>query len=134
MAEASAGLIVAFVLVVLATAVLALALVRRAHLGTDGNLGTGRSVYRAFVAVGCWMAFTAALAASGVLSDFDRRPPLLPILVVAGFGIAIGVAFSRFCTRLIAGLPLAWLIGFQGFRFPLELVMHRAAVEGVMPI
>ena len=31
------------------------------------------------------------------------------------------------------GLPLAVLIGFQSFRFPLELLMHRAATEGVMP-
>jgi hypothetical protein len=35
---------------------------------------------------------------------------------------------------MVDGVPLAWLIAFQGFRFPLELVMHRAAEEGVMPI
>jgi len=134
MAGASASLVVAFVLVALATAVLAVALVRRAHVGADGHLDTGRSVFYAFVSVGCWMAFTAALAVSGVLSDFERRPPTLPILVVVTFAIAVAIAFSRFGTRIIDGLPLAWLIGFQGFRFPLEMVMHRAAVEGVMPI
>lgn len=36
--------------------------------------------------------------------------------------------------RLAAGVPLAWLVGIQGFRLPLELIMHRAAVEGVMPV
>jgi hypothetical protein len=30
-------------------------------------------------------------------------------------------------------LPLWALVGFQVFRVPLELVMHRAYVEGVMP-
>ena len=31
-------------------------------------------------------------------------------------------------------LPLAALIGFQAFRLPLELVLHKAAAEGVMPV
>jgi small-conductance mechanosensitive channel len=31
-------------------------------------------------------------------------------------------------------LPLWALVGFQVFRFPLELVMHRAYVEGLMPV
>jgi len=118
----------------LATVVVALMLVRRAYAGADGQLGSERSVFRAFVAVGCWMAFTAALAVSDVLSDFDRRPPLLPILVAISFALAIAIAFSRFGTRVMEGTSLAWLIGFQGFRLPLELVMHRAAEEGVMPI
>ncbi|MGB8224210.1 MAG: hypothetical protein WCF10_16590 [Polyangiales bacterium] len=134
MADPSAGLLVAFVLLVLATAVLALTLVRRAHVDPDGQLGSQRSVFYAFVAVGCWMAFTAALAQNGVLSDFDRRPPLLPILVAVSFGLAVAIAFSRFGTRVMDGISLAWLIGFQGFRLPLELLMQRAAEEGVMPI
>jgi hypothetical protein len=35
---------------------------------------------------------------------------------------------------LIRGLPLAALVGYQVFRFPLELFMHRAYVEGLMPV
>jgi hypothetical protein len=31
-------------------------------------------------------------------------------------------------------LPFAALVGSQAFRLPLELVMHRAATEGVMPV
>lgn len=34
---------------------------------------------------------------------------------------------------LARGLPVALLVGAQGFRLPLELVMHQAAVAGVMP-
>ena len=41
--------------------------------------------------------------------------------------------FSPLGTRLIRGLPLAALVGYQVFRFPLELLMHRAYVEGIMP-
>ena len=34
---------------------------------------------------------------------------------------------------LVRGLPLWFLVGSQVFRFPLELLMHRAFTEGVMP-
>jgi len=32
------------------------------------------------------------------------------------------------------GLPLAVLVGVQGFRLPLELMMHRAYEYGLMPV
>src|SRR4029078_8581389 len=41
-----------------------------------------------------------------------------------------GCAFGR---RVADMLPFVALIGFQAFRLPLELVMHRAAVAGIMP-
>jgi len=49
------------------------------------------------------------------------------------FALALGVGFSPVGKRLALGLPLAALIGFQAFRLPLELVMHRAVRDGVMP-
>jgi hypothetical protein len=35
--------------------------------------------------------------------------------------------------RTLGTLPVALLVLFHAFRFPLELVMHRAAAEGTMP-
>jgi hypothetical protein len=32
------------------------------------------------------------------------------------------------------GLPVWVLVGMHAFRFPLELIMHQAAREGVMPV
>lgn len=32
-----------------------------------------------------------------------------------------------------AASSFAWIIGIQSFRFPLELLMHRAATTGLMP-
>jgi len=43
------------------------------------------------------------------------------------------LAFSRLGTTLASSVPVAWLVGFHAFRFPLELVMHRAATDGTMP-
>ncbi|MBC7545453.1 MAG: hypothetical protein H7338_22220, partial [Candidatus Sericytochromatia bacterium] len=44
------------------------------------------------------------------------------------------LACSPVAARLIRGLPRAPLVGFHAFRLPLELMMHRAAAEGVMPV
>ncbi|HEX6748006.1 MAG TPA: hypothetical protein VF092_12000 [Longimicrobium sp.] len=80
-----------------------------------------------------WMAVTFALAASGRLR-FDTVPPtMLPLMLVA-WGLALRVGLSRTGARLAEGLPLAVLVGVQGFRLPLELLMHRAWSEGLMPV
>jgi hypothetical protein len=48
--------------------------------------------------------------------------------------LSVGLGVSPFGRRLAAGLPLAVLVGVQGFRLPLELLMHRAYEEGLMPV
>jgi hypothetical protein len=85
-------------------------------------------------AVVAWAVITALAAASGVLRQFDATPPPFGILAVAVIAIGIAVPFSRLGTLLVRGLPLWALVGFQVFRLPLELLMHRAYVEGVMPV
>jgi hypothetical protein len=79
-----------------------------------------------------FLAFVAALALTGLLARFDLRPPPLMLWMVATLGSAVALGLSPLGRRL-AELPLVALVGFQAFRLPLELVMHRAAVEGVMP-
>lgn len=134
MTAASPALTFLFASLVLATATGAFWLVRRAYLGPRGEPPEHRAPFRAFFGLGLWMAFTAALAASGVLGDFDRRPQPMMLLMTVTFAGSIGLAFSPFGTRMASTLSLPWLIGFQGFRLPLELIMHRAAEEGVMPM
>lgn len=85
-------------------------------------------------AVLAWLLVTALIAASGVLRWFDATPAPFAVLVLAVVVIGIAVPCSPLGARLVRGLPLWALVGFQVFRFPLELVMHRASVEGVMPV
>jgi hypothetical protein len=85
-------------------------------------------------AVLAWASITALAAASGVLRDFDATPPPFGILAVAVIAVGIAVPFSSLGTLLVRGLPLWALVGFQAFRLPLELLMHRAYLEGVMPV
>jgi len=88
------------------------------------------------VAVGAglflWLWGTAGVALSGLLSRFDLRPQPFGILIVAVLVASCFFGLSRIGGTLSV-LPLSWLVGLQAFRLPLELVMHRAAGEGVMP-
>jgi hypothetical protein len=80
-----------------------------------------------------WLSLAAALGLSGVLSDFSSLPPRIALLMLPTLALPCWLAFSRTGAELAERVPLTWLIGFQGFRLPLELVMHRAAVDGTMP-
>lgn len=83
------------------------------------------------VATMAWMGFTLFAAAAGMLHF--AIPPTMPMLLVLGGVLVVWVARSRAGERLATGLPLAALVGVQSFRLPLELLMHRAYEEGVMP-
>lgn len=85
-------------------------------------------------AVAVWLAGTDMLASSGALQGFDKMPPpFFPFMLVAATLTTL-VAFSPLGTRLARNLPLAVLIGFQAFRLPLEILLHRLYQEGVLPV
>ena len=87
----------------------------------------------AAIATAAWLGATLALAASGRLS-FTSRPPTAGILIAAAVVLAVAVATSRLGSRLATGIPLAALVGVQAFRFPLEVLLHRAYREGLVPV
>lgn len=88
----------------------------------------------AMLAAGCWMTFTGALAQFGILQNWERFPP--PAVLLFAFGLlgTVGLSRMRWAKKLSGAAPAALLVGFQAFRLPLELIMHKAAAEGVMPI
>jgi len=104
-----------------------------ASAGHTTRSSARRDTMLAALATATWLAVTLALAASGRLS-FTSRPPTAGVLIVVGVGLAIAVGTSRLGARLATGIPLAALIGVQAFRFPLELMLHRAYREGLMPV
>jgi len=109
-------------------------LVRRASLACgDGPAAASALQQRFMTGAGLWVAAVGAAAYSGWL--LPRAGPPLPfaIMVVSVLAGGVLVARSRVGDRLARGLPLAYLVGFQAFRLPLELAMHRAYTEGLMP-
>jgi energy-coupling factor transporter transmembrane protein EcfT len=94
-----------------------------------GPAGPGIAAAIVVLMAGQW-----ALAGSGILREWARRPPPFLVMMVICFALTLWLAFSPVGTAMADRLPLAWLIAAQVFRLPLELVMHNAAVEGVMPV
>jgi hypothetical protein len=100
---------------------------------------TGRepraAMRQATIAAACaaaWIAATGLLASRGVLRMWN--PPTMGLVLVPTLVVAIGIAVSPLGRQLVAGIPIAWLVGFQGFRIVVELLLHRAYVEGLMPV
>jgi hypothetical protein len=134
MPAASPLLVASFVALALALAILFVVAVYVSAV--HGGLPIGRargSAARAALFTALWMGATLAAAASGRLS-FESMPPTMLPVVAGTFALAFGIGVSRLGARLAAGLPLAALVGFQAFRLPLELMLHRAYVEGLMPV
>lgn len=97
---------------------------------------SSRVTRRAFLAATValvWLAVTAALARAGRLT-VSSFPPTLMLAVFTGAGLSLWLGFSSLGERMASALPLAALVGSQAFRLPLELAMHRAMEEGLMPV
>jgi hypothetical protein len=122
----------ALAVLVLALWVLGVAEAER-RLGASPARVRGRAAL-AGLAGAAWAGFTLLAARSGLLARFDARPPPLLVLLALTLLGALVLARSRVGERLALGLPLWALVGFQAFRLPLELVLHRAAMDGTMPI
>lgn len=92
----------------------------------------GRQALMAGVVAALWVALSGAVAATGQLHF--SPPPTMLVAFAATFAGAIGLACSPLGLRLALRLPLAALVGYQGFRVAVELLLHRAYVEGLMPV
>lgn len=86
----------------------------------------------AFLALG-WMALTGLLTQWSGFRSFELPPPFL-LTVVTGSVLVTLLVFGPFGSKTLGAASLAGLVIFQSFRFPLELFMHRAYAEGLMPV
>jgi len=93
--------------------------------------GAARRGVLAAAALASWLALTGWLAAEGAL-DPPAPPGPMPVVLPA-IALAIGIAVSPLGARL-AQLPLAALVGFQAFRIPVEITLHRLYGEGLVPV
>jgi hypothetical protein len=80
--------------------------------------------------VALWLGVGSGLVASGWVEAVPVH------LMVFGAGIMFGsllLGFSRIGQWLADACPISWLLAFQGFRLPLELVLHSWVAQGVIP-
>ncbi|HSP45823.1 MAG TPA: hypothetical protein VLO30_07510 [Chthoniobacterales bacterium] len=76
-----------------------------------------------------WLLSILQIVRSGWLHDDGRR---LLLFAAAMNLVSLGVALSPI-GRWLSTLPLPALVAFQGFRVPLELVLHSWVLQGVIP-
>jgi hypothetical protein len=110
---------------VIVAAIAALFVVAQARLGQR---------LRGVLLVAAYLGITGAVAQTGVLWDFSRMPPPMPLLLVACFAATVALAFSTLGTQLVERTPIAWLVGFQAFRLPLEVWLHAMHERGLMGV
>jgi hypothetical protein len=116
--------------------VVALAFPAAVWVGTLRALGptaARRTALRACAATLLVLALSAGLAESGALASLPRGLGVLAYVIICNLGAAV-LAFSTLGQRMAMGLPLYALVGFQVFRLPLEFVLHRWYMEGVLPV
>lgn len=111
--------------------VLPLALVALLLAGASRVLDS-RALRRFGAVLAGWLVVVGFVAGSGLLARFDARPPPFMFVLLGCVGAAVGLARSKVGVAL-SRLPLVVLVAFQGFRLPLEMLMHQAAREGTMP-
>jgi len=80
------------------------------------------------------MTLTWVAAMSGVLQQWNRRPPPFLLLIVGMVAISLILAFGRVGMRIAQHIPVWTLVAIQGFRLPLELAMHALVARGIMPV
>ena len=122
---------------ILFSVLLATLLVRSvAVAGVRGGLAEGRAQRRALyfaVALALWLGATWAVAQSGWFLHPEFVPPRAVLLLVPGALACVVLVFGRFGDVLLDGLPLSWLVAYQVFRIPVELLLWRLFREGVLP-
>lgn len=78
-----------------------------------------------------WLVVTALPTLTGVMSIDGRVPPQLFMALI--LATALAFSFSSRGSRIADVVPVWLLVGFQGFRLPLEWVLHQWGSVGTAP-
>ncbi len=118
----TAALFVSLVAVMLVVA--GVALVR--HGGPGGRRALA-------VVAALHIALPAVLAATGRLEPTGGIPLVMPLILLIMIATVV-LSLSPVGHGLATSLSLGTLVGYQVFRVPLELLLHRLATEGTIPV
>lgn len=100
-------------------------------LWKGAKVGLG-AVVASSLAICAWLGATAYFATSGLLvSDVLAMPPTVVRVVVGPAILSVIVLASLPATgRMLATAPPDWLVSFQVFRIPMELILYGLFTAG----
>ena len=127
-ADASATSLIMFVAICFA--------ILACFVGASGFTATSRSdAFRVMGRVSASLFLYCSVIAGIVHSGLFERAflPFGPVFLVGTIALAIAVAFTPLGHRIAKNIPIAWLVLFQAFRLPLELVLHEWYRSGTIP-
>ena len=119
---------VAFVATLIAVACALVAIMTGAARRAGGSFPA-----KAMVVVGGWLAVTGLVTAAG-LTKLDGGPPRVLALPIIAIAVGLVALRSKTGRALIAAASPAQVIALQAFRLPVELVLWRLFLGGVMPV
>ncbi|APR80148.1 Hypothetical protein A7982_05495 [Minicystis rosea] len=93
-----------------------------------------RAAMFAGVGSAAWLAVTFGLGASSALARFDTFPAPFHRVMMATTVAVLALTLSRAGKRLVLGVPISALVGFQAFRVIVEIVLTRLHHEGAIPV
>lgn len=122
---ASTASVIAFMAIVIAVLAAFLAAVRHAF---HPDATAVRKVSGGLVV---YLAAMTTVVGTGMLESLPMNG--LPFFFGTVLVVSVAAGISSLGGRMAAALPLAALVAFQGFRLPLELVLHAWAEQGTIP-
>lgn len=96
-------------------------------------VGANRMAALTALGLGVWLAFTGFLSLAGFFADFDSLPPRFLLGVLPAMASVVFLVSFRPTRVWLTALPESWVIGFQAFRVPVELVLFALAHHAIVP-
>jgi len=81
-----------------------------------------------------WLTLAAVLAMAGILENFQTMPPRVALVVVPAVLVGLIAALHPASGPVLDRTSGLWLVGFQAFRVPMELILWRLAAAEVIPV
>lgn len=93
-----------------------------------------KAAVRVGLGLAAWLAFTAALGASGVLMHFESKPPRLLVAVAAGVALFTYATRTATAKSILAQMPRSWPVGMHTMRIPIELGLWSLFLHERIPV
>jgi hypothetical protein len=92
-----------------------------------------RMTFAIIAGLAIWLVYVGLFSSLGYMRDPSLRPPgIVWVVGPAVLGI-LALVFFNIGARVAAAIPLWLILGFQGFRVGVELLVHRLWEDGLMP-